>query len=79
MSQAACALLRHDVRPRWIGGLQAAFCHTCGCLWIPEPTTPAPAAGAPVETPYPSGLVARRSDRSGRPPVPASVSPHQLA
>lgn len=69
MSQSACALLRHDVRPRWIGDLQAAFCHSCGCLWIPEPTDPAPSGLG-----HPPGPA-----RSGGPPVPAPVAPPPLA
>lgn len=31
MSATACVLLRHDVQPRWIGDLLAAYCHTPGC------------------------------------------------
>jgi hypothetical protein len=67
VSATACALLRHDVRPRWIGDLLAMWCHTCqpGHLLIPEP---APASGA---------LASPRQDsaRSGAHAVPATAEP----
>jgi hypothetical protein len=48
VSATACALLRHDVIPRWIGSLRAAYCLTCEHLWITEPIDPpAQARSAP--------------------------------
>ncbi len=35
MNATGCALLRHAVRTRWIGDLLAAYCHTCGHLFVP--------------------------------------------
>lgn len=67
MSTLACTLLRHDVRPRWIGDLLAQWCHTCGCLFIPEPASP----GRPVS---PHG-----SARSGALPIPVEAQPPPLA
>ena len=66
MSATACTFLRHDVRPRFIGDLVAAYCHTCGCLWLPEPVVapavprvdPRPVPGATVEGWTPGELVA---------------------
>lgn len=53
----ACSILRHNVQPRWIGDLLAAYCHSCGCLYIPEPATP---SDAPAPVLPPSRTPARR-------------------
>lgn len=65
MSATACALLRHDVRPRWIGDVLAAWCHTCqpGHLLIPEPAS-ARGSESPLASP-----------RSGAHAVPATAEP----
>ena len=36
----ACVLLRHDIRPRWIGDLLAHYCATCDDLIITGPDLP---------------------------------------
>ena len=48
MTPEACHMLRHDINPRWIGDLLAAFCATCNHLFVPLPSsTPAIAAVSP--------------------------------
>ena len=55
MSVLACVLLRHAIHPRWVGDLLCAYCDTCRCLWVPEPT---PAARADLSDWAPGELVA---------------------
>lgn len=68
MSATACALLKHDVRPRWVGDLLAAWCHTCqpGHLLIPEPAFPLGSH---------SPLAAQRSDWRAVPATPQPRPP----
>lgn len=54
MSALACSLLRHDLQPRWVHDVLAMYCHTCGCLFIPD-HAPAPAEPiTPDREPLPS-------------------------
>ena len=71
MSRAACRILRHHLRDRWIGDLLAVLCETCGALWFPEPDAPpigdAPVGGAKsrVVPPHPTASPAHQAAAGG--------------
>jgi len=67
MSRAACHLLRHHLRDRWIGDLLAVLCETCGALWFPEPDAH-PIGDAPV-----------RQEVAGSAPASNGFLAHQAA
>ena len=57
-------MLRHDINPRWIGDLLAAFCATCNHLVVPLPSSPpaiAAVSGARWRTPAPERPIAGRA------------------
>lgn len=45
MTATACALLRHELVPRWVGDVLAAWCLDCDCIHFQDDRAPSRRAG----------------------------------